>query len=249
MPNRRHLAYVELARTPSSSARVCAASGGRVLSRRAEAVALATSAMGSGYLMGAAVTSHAHAPLGWFCLLPIYFAIRTCAPGWAGACGAVWGACLYVALLHGVDMAPAAVPAFVLLTLVPAVYAFLGALATSWFGYSPFVLAVGWMGVELASAPVGLHHGLLAGTPADGTLMTWVGQGLGYVFVAFIVAAVNASVVSALSAVRLRLGDERHSPTRTDRGASHMPKEPLVFISSLAVSPSQPRAPPLCGAR
>lgn len=206
-------------------------------------VALIPSLIASACLMAAAVASHDYAWLGWLCLLPLFFAIRTCAPMRAALCGAVWGGCLSIFLQIGTGLPTPTVPALALLTLIPALYAYLGARLTRWMGFSPFVLAVGWMGVELATAPLELRYGLLADTQGGGTLMAWVGQGLGYVFVGFIVAVVNASLVSVLTSVRMSARQRGYRVSSRDRGAALLPQTSFCF-PLFALSPSQPRAPP-----
>ncbi len=208
----------------------------------AKMMVLVASLIGGACLMAAAVASRDFTCLGWFCLLPVFIAIRRCTPSWAGLCGALWGACLYVFLQIGTDAAAPTLAAGALAMVVPALYANLAARLTRWVGYSPFVLAVGWMGVELASIPLGLRGGLLAGTQGGGTLMAWVGQGLGYVFVAFIVAVVNASLVTVLSGLRLTLPQWAHGISVASRRAALLPQT-FVCIPFSVVSPSQPRAP------
>ncbi len=207
-------------------------------------VALVPSLIASACLMAAAVASRDFAWVGWLCLLPLFFAIRTCAPLRAALCGALWGGCVYIFLQIGTDLAAPTLPAFVLLTLIPALYAYLGARVTRWMGFAPFILGVGWIGVELVSAPLGLHYGLLAGTQGGETLMAGVGQGLGYIVVGFIVALVNASLVSVLCGVRFRMPHSVQRVSLPDHGAALLPQT-LFSYSLLALSPSQPRAPPL----
>ncbi|MHC4698654.1 MAG: hypothetical protein ACYTFA_18140 [Planctomycetota bacterium] len=205
--------------------------------------ALVASLIASSCLMAAAVASRDYALLGWLCLLPLFVAIRSCTAARAGLCGGLWGACLYLFFLIGTDVTAPTVPAFALLTVIPALYGYLGGRLTRWIGFSPFILGVGWMGVELASAPLGLRYGLLAGTQGDGTLMAWVGQGLGYVLVGFIVAMVNASLVSVLSGVRLTLPQYTQRVSLPDHGARVLPQMSFGF-PLFAVCPAQPRAPP-----
>jgi len=133
--------------------------------------------------------------------------------------------------------------AFASLTALPAVYAGGGAWLTRRIGFSPFVLGVGWMGVELVLAPLGLHNGLLAGTQGDTALMDYIGRALGYVLVAFLVAYVNAALVAVLG--RVRLSVPRFIPTAAspDRGRSLI-SQIIGCLSPFALQPSQARAPP-----
>ena len=139
---------------------------------------------------------------------------------------------------------PPTAVAFASLTALPAIYAGGGAWLTRRIGFSPFVLGVGWMGVELALAPVGLHNGLLSATQGDTALMDYFGRALGYVLVAFLVAYVNALLVEVLGRVPLRL-------PRPLRAAAHDDAEILLrsqivgCLSLVVLQPSHPRAPPV----
>lgn len=214
------------------------------LGRHARPAALILAAVGGGCLMAVAAASSGHPWLGFLALVPLFVAIRVCRPFEALAFGGTWGLSLY---LFGTLTLEAAVPqgpaALALLTSIPALYMFLGACLTRWIGFSPFVLAVGWMGVELAFAPLGLRNGLLASTQTDGWLLQVIGQFFGYALVAFVVALISAHVVSALSAVRVT------RPGRTYRSRSGNQTTPLVPQTFLcfplfAVPSTRPRAPP-----
>lgn len=200
--------------------------------------------------------SPAHAWVAWLSLLPLFFAIRLLRPLWASACGAIWGASLFAfcvacgwptpievenpgfALSRGPGFAP-----FVLMTSIPAVYLFLGAWLTRWIGFSPFVLGVGWMGVELALAPLGMHNGLLAGTQNETVLLDFIGRALGYVLVGFVVAYVNATLVVVLG--RVYLSVPRYVPTiASANSCQFLVAQTFGRLSAFAIQPSQPRAPP-----
>ncbi len=172
-----------------------------------KAATLALSLIVSGLVVALSLASPEQAWLRWFAfggLLPLFVAIRVLRPGHAMLCGALWGLSLYIFSVAAFDTGvSAALPSATLLIAIPAIYAYLTAKLTRWIGFSPFVLGVTWMGVELAFEPLGLHTGLLAGTQADGTLIHWIGGALGYVVVAFVVALVNAALVSVLSRVRV----------------------------------------------
>jgi apolipoprotein N-acyltransferase len=160
--------------------------------------------------------------------------------------GALWGAALFVFGTYPLGgsrlFSPTLGNLCVLSTAVGA-YAFVGAALTRWIGFSPFVLGVGWMGVELALAPVGLHNGLLSATQGNTALMDYIGRALGYVLVAFLVAYVNALLVEVLGRVPIRL-------PRPLRAAAHDDAEIVLrsqivgCLSLVALQPSHPRAPP-----
>ena len=210
-------------------------------------VALAASLPVSAYLAANAVASPQHALLGFLTLLPLFAAIQTLTPFGAMLCGALWGASVFIFGAYGLGapmlFSPTAV-GFISLTALPAIYAGGGAWLTRRIGFSPFVLGVGWMSVELALARLGLHSGLLAGTQGDTALMDYIGRALGYVLVAFLVAYVNAALVGVLGRVRLTV--PRFVPTRSSAaGSSCLISQILGCLSLFALQPSHPRAPPL----
>ncbi|MGB2988145.1 MAG: hypothetical protein WBE26_19935, partial [Phycisphaerae bacterium] len=183
--------------------------------------------------------------LGWLTLLPLFFAIRVCRPVIATLSGAVWGFSLFAFSVAGTGLSvEPSIGALALLTAIPALYAYLGARLTRWIGFSPYVLGVGWMGVELAFEPLGLHHGLLAGTQGGGTLIHWIGGALGYVLVAFLVAYVTASLVTVLSNVRVAIPRPRPAAGSADEGTRLVPQTFCCF-PLFVIPASQPRAPPI----
>ena len=165
--------------------------------------------------------------LGWFALLPLFFAIRMWRPAAALLGGALWGSTLWLCLSTGsgeaIEQAPASLA---LLIIVPALYACLGSWVTRWSAYSPLVLGVGWLAVELALHPLGLRHGLLATTQDGSGWATYLAPLLGYAMVSFLVALVTASFVSALSAVRLPVRRPARCSESDDTGT---PVTPQVF--------------------
>ena len=196
-------------------------------------------------MMAAAIESSPHAWLTWFALVPLFFVIRLWNSKAAALGGALWG--LLVFLFSAIQPAAAITPtvqSLVLLTMLPALYAGLSAAVTRWIGFNPFILGVAWMGLELALAPTGLRGGLLGAVPAHGTVGQWIGGALGYVFVAFLVAVVSASLVSLLSNARLHL--YRH-PYRISSGS-----RPPALLAQASCGLSRqfipslgPRAPPI----
>ncbi|MGB2987569.1 MAG: hypothetical protein WBE26_17020 [Phycisphaerae bacterium] len=194
--------------------------------------------------MTLAAASPGCAWLGWLTLLPLFFAIRLYRPLGATLSGAVWGFSLYAFSVAGTagSIEPS-ISSLALLTAIPAIYACLGASLTQWIGFSPFVLGVSWMGVELAFEPLGLHHGLLAGTQGNGTLIHWIGGALGYVLVAFLVAYVSASLFSVLSRVHVTIPRPRPAAGPADDGKRLIPQTFSCF-PLFAIPVSQPRAPP-----
>ncbi len=225
---------------------------------RVDAAVLILSLVAGAYLMAVATASPNCSWLGWFTLFPLFVAIRVQRPLGAMLSGAVWGLCLYLFLPTGGGVLAMGAPGLgtwgmdwssaggspALLTTVPAIYALLGAALTRWIGFSPFVLGVGWMGVELALAPLGLRYGLLAGAQADAWFFPAVGHLLGYVFVAFLAAYVSALIVAVLTRVAVSCSDHRRVFNAGERANVLVPQTfrcfPLYIIPAC-----QPRAPPV----
>jgi apolipoprotein N-acyltransferase len=120
--------------------------------------------------------------------------------------GALWGASVFLFAATHSDTSLALSPlAFVLLTVTPAVYAAMGAWVTRRAGFSPFVLAVGWILAEFALRPLALTHGLGAVSTASSGLLGIVGQFLGHAWVAFLLVYCGAWLLRLVSRMRLAL--------------------------------------------
>ncbi len=198
----------------------------------------------SAHLMGVAIQAPTCWWLGWVTLLPLMLTIRVLRPTDALLAGSFWGICLYATSLSADRpfIAPSTSVALLLAT-IPGIYAFLGAVVTRRIGFSPLLLGLGWVGVEFALHPLALDNGLLAGTLGDGALVRVFGNLAGYVLVAFLVAYVTASLLSALRVVCVGVAPLR--PLRASSG-----KPPRVFHSETTfdvgtfIRPLRPRGPP-----
>ncbi len=181
--------------------------------------------------------------LTWFALVPLFLSIRVLSPPEAMLGGVVWGLWVYIFSVFALDTGLAATPdSLVLLVAIPASYTYLAALLTRRIGYLPLVLAYGWMGVEFALSPLGLQSGLLGA--GDGLLADSVGRLLGYILVAFLLAAANASVIAILSNARLSVPPRGFPAFLRDCGGYHLPRA----ISRAAGQPlreAYPRGPPI----
>jgi len=196
----------------------------------------------SALAMNAALASVEGRWLGWVTLLPLFLAIRALVPWQALLAGSFWGLslCVFSATSQVVDPS---LRSFVLLTAIPGLYAFVASRVTRRVGFSPLLLGLGWVAVELALQPLALHRGLLAGTQGDGLVIRTLGNVAGYLLVAFLVAYVNATLLSILSDVCAQVDTSRQRVWRVPYVARWFLAEapPLAL---LAVLPSQPRAPP-----
>jgi apolipoprotein N-acyltransferase len=182
----------------------------------------------------------------WLALVPLFAAIRVCRPLGGLISGVAWIACV---LLFGRLIFDASIPsgwfAPTLLVVIPPIYCAGGAVLTRWIGYSPFVLGVGWMGVELALSGLGLQLGLLGHTESSASLLAGIARTLGFVVTAFLVAYVNAAVVEAMPG--LAVWGTGHARTSI---ISYRAK-PLLLVPQIAswcafelLTATSPRAPP-----
>lgn len=160
----------------------------------------------SALLTAVATSSADYSWFAWFGLLPLFFAIRILSPAFAALAGAFWSGCFYFFLVAGAVPNVSQTPySFILLAIVLMLYAYFGGLLTRWIGFSPMLLALGWIVVELTLKPLGLRQGLLAGTQSTNGFLHWISCLLGYAFVALLVAGANAWLVLLLSNARLRI--------------------------------------------
>lgn len=199
----------------------------------------------SAYVMARGLRSPEQAWLAWVALLPLFVAIRSLRPVHAMLSGALWGLslCLFASVAAGTDLRDAAL-SLALLTAIPAAYAFLGAALTRRIGFSPLVLGVTWMGVELAFEPLGLANGLLAASQSDATFVHSLAGAFGYLLVPFVVATISASLISALSHVHL--GSPGRVPAaETAADDTRLTAQTFSCYPLFAIPPSQPRAPPV----
>ena len=112
--------------------------------------------------------------------------------------------------------------------------------------FSPLLLGIGWMGVELALHPIGLRYGLLAGTQGDGLVIRLLGGATGYVLVAFLVAYINAWLLSVLTRILRSASAPRAIRGIGTNTASAIAREtPVVLVQFVASL--RPRAPPTVG--
>jgi len=199
----------------------------------------------SALVMIFAATTPGYRWVGCIALLPLFNAIRVQSPVRAAFDGAIWGLCLFAfATILGVTRIPFDLFSGALLPAVLGLYAFLGARITRQVGFSPYLLALCWIGVELALKPLGLRYGLLGGTQSGGFSIELIGGFAGYGLVAFLVAYVNAALLTVLSEVRVSTCASRVVSSAAQPRLSVFPIEIPSYLSYL-ILPSQPRAPPV----
>jgi apolipoprotein N-acyltransferase len=211
--------------------------------RTARSLLLVMALLLSSCLMAAASAERSLSWVAWLSLLPVFITIRAVSPRQALSYGAIWGACLY--LFYAISDASAAVSwsKFGLLAAVPAIYIYLGARLTRCIGYTPIVLAVGWILAELALQPVNFHYGLLATTQSDGGLMRIVGGVLGYIFVAFLIAFANAQILTLVKCASFKIW-RNHPETVVLMRCGWVTRVAIPADSIIYQRHRRPRAPP-----
>ncbi len=195
------------------------------------------------WLMALALNSPAFWWLGWVTLLPLFFSIRVLPPVQSFAAGAVWGSTLFLSSLRYASDVPQTWFAFGMLAVVPGAYAALASRVTQRRGFHPLLLGLGWVGVELALRPLAMHHGLLAHTQGDSLLVQTVGNLGGYILVAFVLALINAALLSALLEQTSEATGTRYVLVPPSPGWV-LPILDRVRCIARALHRMQPRAPP-----
>jgi len=194
----------------------------------------------SGMLMSLSIHSAAATYFSFVVLIPLFVAVRVCRP-WQGAvCGAIWGLTLLASSRTGfgqsIPLTPATV--FALISL-PAAYVGLGAALTGRIGFSPFVLAVGWMYLEAALSPTGaLNHSEYVGQ--DWT--AWFGSMIAPLLVGFCIALINAELLRLTTACVCQ--GTRVAPKTVLPEESHFDYQQLIRIAHCLRTPKA-RAPPI----
>ena len=193
--------------------------------------------------MALVIGSGQHPVIGLLGLLPLIHVCQVSTPERALVAGGVWGAALYVfSALFGQSLVERGVGSIVLLTLVPATDACFGAWVTRRVGFKPFVLALGWLLVELALRPVVLGQGLLAGTQSH-TLLVSIGSVLGYGWVAFAVVFLMAWTLRVAGCIELELSWPDPAETLREALSTAFPILPALRPIEV-IEEGQSRAPP-----
>jgi apolipoprotein N-acyltransferase len=213
--------------------------------RYVKAIVFALSLVLSALIISASINSSVSPYLSWFALVPLFLAIGKLKPATAGVCGAFWGICIYLFSVTGdASFIRPTLLSFGLLATIPALYTTGGALLTGSIGFNPLVLALGWIGVEFALLPLGLDNGLLAGTQGGSIVIQQVGRLLGYVFVAFLVAGANVSVLTVLRNFRLKITFQTRDFLRLTSCEIRHISQRFLYPSLLVTGSLQPRGPP-----
>jgi hypothetical protein len=183
--------------------------------------------------------------LAWVGISPLIMAIRRLSPGMSAASGLLWGLVFYLFASFQPGN-PAMAPNFeaVLYMAVPAVFAWLMGLFTHRFGFSPLAIALSWIGLELVSKASGLQNSLFSGDYNCGPYFNVLADFLGYGFVAFVIAYINAALLSI--PWRIHIHSKAAIWTIPDsKTLSYSIPIFTLFDSYIYLPLSGPRAPPV----
>lgn len=223
-------------------------SRGDLRARWLRVLAVCAVLIGSAALLSMEIGSGSRSLVGMFTLFPLLAAMRVFSPCRAMACGALWGASLFMFLAGSAEqLVPAVLSSLVLLVAAPAAYALVLVWLARRYGFNPLMLAFGWGFVELALIPLGLEGGLLGsavGVGSGGVLHLLQGV-VGYVCMAALIVAVNGLALALLGHAYQRVcGTARVVRCSSRVVQRFFPLEvpiTLRFVANLA----RPRAPPV----
>jgi apolipoprotein N-acyltransferase len=175
----------------------------------------------------------------------LFVAVRLLGPCRAALAGAVWGASLFLFLRwFETPDAPGSWTGLVLLATVPGAYAAFAAGLTRRWGFNPFVLALGWLAVELILQPFGFRHGLLSDAQHDGFLMTAIERTCGYLVLAYLIVLVNGVILSVVGDCRFGSGSTAFRVT-VRQSNRWLTFTDTFFRGWQVPNDLQPRAPPV----
>ncbi len=200
-------------------------------------VALALSAMVTAF----AVSALEHPLVGIVGFLPLIFICQTETPLRAFLLGSVWGGSLCVSnLTLGSALVVHDLGTLLLLAVLPACYAALGACVTRRIGFSPFILALGWILVECC---VGSRISGSLISQTDSGMLAVVGRHLGSAWSAFVVVYLGSWCLLLVSKWRAALArGYRGAGLTLNLDAFRAPASVAQPIAIPALS--HPRAPP-----
>jgi hypothetical protein len=178
-------------------------------------------------------------------LIPLFVSIRCLAPLAAAAAGGLWGLGIFatVALLGHIPVAHI-LTHLAAWTLAPAAYGYVGARLTRQVGFSPYLLALAWMGVELALSSVGMRSGLLAAMPGNCMTIHALASFAGTVVVAFLVVYISALLFTAVRVVLASAAQRRYA-AKAGGGPRRLPRGESFGDLFALIRQAHPRAPPL----
>jgi hypothetical protein len=144
-----------------------------------------------------AIATHTFTPLLWICLIPLFRMVKDVELPGAVAGAVLWGMC--VAVFRGMlaDGAAFSFSAeFFRFCLLPVIFVWGLVWFRRYYGFNPLAVALGWMALEYVWIQAGVNNTVFSSVHGPDSFLDLVANFLGYGFVGFAVAYVNASLVS-----------------------------------------------------
>ena len=159
---------------------------------------------GSAFLLAKTSFRPAFAPLGCLALLPLFLVIRSFSSVRVAVLSGFWGATYcWMLLAWGPASLELTWSAALALILLPALFAFATRQVVSRYGCFEIILPFAWVLLNLASHAIGVRAGLLSGSVVADSLFAGIAGFGGWAFLAFLLAAINALLLSVVSELKL----------------------------------------------
>jgi hypothetical protein len=180
-------------------------------------------------------------------LISLFAAIRSQPLPLTIILGAWWGCCLYVfSFVCDNSVIPCSLTGACVSIVMPALCAALGKIFVLRYGYYPLALALGWVVFEFALTRLGTARSIPLSETGINPILCVIADFLGYGFIGFLVAYVNAALVSV--AVDFCIDGDRASPFVFRDESFHLLTVNEVFSPiANAITALRPRAPPVRG--
>jgi len=214
--------------------------------RQTELVLMVLLACGA-VLMAASLANHGRFWLCWASLVPLFVVVRLLSPIRAAIWTGCWGLAVgLLTLLFESTVAPDSVQRLALLFLFPALFGWGARRMTIRFGFQPIVMGFGWMLVELGLQFTTLEGGFLIAAGSDNPLTVWIGQTLGFIWIALLISMFSAIVLSIVADLPMPRCPSARRIRRANRIAGFViPFDSSLRIRCFLLRMAAPRAPPI----
>jgi len=180
----------------------------------------------------------------WIAFIPLFAVIRSQPLGMAACFGALWGCCFY--LFSGYHHPGLAAPCIdvALVACAPCLYVVLSKIFVRYHGYTPLAIALTWIVFELTGAQLGAGRIMPPVEKEIDSIVRVIAGFLGYGFIGFLVAYINAALVSITIEVYLTSGRALQSAFGFGSQPLSISSEVPHFLSYRTIR-MKPRAPPM----
>ena len=183
---------------------------------------------------------------GWVALVPLFLIVRVLPARQAALAGMWWGFVYAIArLVVSPEGGTSSLADLIAPCFLVGGYCFLGSHLVRAIRYSPFALALGWLGIEAALAPFGWRLGLLDAALEVSASGAWLSPLAGAIVAALAMALLNAVLAHALVVAHAMVKGRRHR-LNLDGARPPLPLAPRVVgaLSLASLWPEHSRAPP-----